>query len=61
MNPDGGERSDQSEVHELCDGCRQPHPTSELSLIGDGSIKVCQTCRAEATGLVREYKWTNRL
>jgi hypothetical protein len=50
MNPD---RQD-SEAHELCDGCRQPHPASELSLIGNGSIKVCRTCRAEAIAIVRE-------
>jgi hypothetical protein len=54
MNPDDGDRS---EVHERCDGCRHPHPASELSLIGDGSIKGCQTCRAEATGMVREQNW----
>jgi hypothetical protein len=50
MNPD---RQD-SEVEELCDGCQQPHLASELSLIGNGSIKVCQTCFAEATGLMLE-------
>ena len=54
MNPDGGDRSDQSEVHEPCDVCRQPYPASELSLIGDGTIKVCPTCRAEATELFLE-------
>ena len=54
MNPDGSERSEHNEVHERCDGCRQPHPASELSFIGDGSIKVCLTCRAEAITMVRE-------
>jgi hypothetical protein len=48
MNRDGGNSTDQGEVHESCDGCRQPYPASELSLFGDGSIKVCPTCRAEA-------------
>jgi hypothetical protein len=54
MNPDGGDRIEHSEVHEEYAVCRQPHPASELSIIGDGSIKVCQKCRAEATGLLRE-------
>jgi predicted CXXCH cytochrome family protein len=50
MNPN---RQD-SKVEELCDGCSQPHPPSELSLIGNGSIKVCQKCHAEAIAMVRE-------
>ena len=54
MNPDDVDRREQNEVHELCDGCRKPHPTSELFLIGDGSIKVCPTCRGEATWMMRE-------
>ena len=35
-----------------CDGCGKPCPDSSLSPIGDGSIKVCQTCYAVATATV---------
>jgi len=34
--------------------CRQPHPASELTLIGDGSIKICQACRVRATAMIQE-------
>jgi hypothetical protein len=54
VNPDGGDRGEDSEVHELCDGCRQSHPASELCLIGDGSINVCRMCREKAIAVVRE-------
>src|SRR5438445_6054659 len=36
---DDGYGMKRNEAHERCDGCRQPHPASELTLIGDGSIK----------------------
>ena len=54
MNHDHRDGIERSEVHEPCDGCRRPHPPSELSLIGDGSIKVCQACRGQAAAIVRE-------
>jgi hypothetical protein len=53
MNPGGGD-SEQGEGYELCDGCQQAYPASELFLIGDGSIKVYHTCRAQATTIMRE-------
>jgi hypothetical protein len=37
-----------------CDGCGQSHPASGLVPIGDGSIKVCGACYAEATAMVRD-------
>jgi hypothetical protein len=54
MNHDRRDGIERSEVHEQCDGCRQQHPASELSLIADGSMKVCQTCRAQASAMMRE-------
>jgi len=54
MNPDGGDRCEHGEAHELCDGCHQSHPASELFLIGGGSINVCRMCREKAIAVVRE-------
>src|SRR3989442_8474223 len=41
------------EVFCHCDGCDQRYPASELSPIGDGSIKVCLECYSAATAMVR--------
>ena len=38
------------EIQERCDGCG--HMASKLVPIGDGSIKVCGACYAEATVMV---------
>ena len=54
MNHDRREGIERGEAHEPCDGCCRPHPASELSLIGDGAIKVCRTCRKKAAAIVRE-------
>ncbi len=37
---------------ESCDGCVHLHPVSELIPIGDGSIRVCRACYADATAMV---------
>ena len=41
------------EVFCHCDGCDQRYRASELSPIGDGSIKVCLECYSAATAMVR--------
>src|SRR5437879_13442817 len=48
----GVDNCENVEFHERCDGCDQPRRASELSKIGDGSIKVCQSCYAAATAMV---------
>jgi len=40
------------EVQETCDGCVQFYRSSQLFPVGDGSIKVCGACYAEATAMM---------
>src|SRR5262249_34236959 len=37
---------------EQCDGCGQTRLASELTPIGDGSIKACEMCYTDATAMV---------
>ena len=48
----GVDNFENTEFHEHCDGCDEPRRASELSKIGDGSIKVCQACYSAATAMV---------
>ena len=44
------------EAQERCDGCVRFHAVSELVAIGDGSIRVCRACYADATAMVLPSK-----
>jgi hypothetical protein len=41
-------------VMSWCDGCRQQVANSKLFSMGGGSIKVCRTCRMQATLMIRQ-------
>jgi hypothetical protein len=45
-------RPEDRAAQEHCDGCGQSRPASGLVPIGDGSIKVCGACYAEATAMI---------
>jgi len=42
----------EGEALERCDGCDHFHSIGELVPIGDGSIRVCRACYADATAMV---------
>ena len=44
-------QTDYIEVKELCAGCHQSHPESDLASIIDGSIKICGTCYPNAKSM----------
>jgi hypothetical protein len=46
--PVSAHQKQHGEVEQTCDGCVQFHPSSELVPVGDGSIKVCEGCYAQA-------------
>ena len=51
----------EGEALERCDGCDHFHPIGELVPIGDGSIRVCQACYANATAMVLTSGFRQRL
>jgi hypothetical protein len=42
----------EAEIKEQCDGCGVIRLASELIPIGDGSVKACERCYADATAMV---------
>ena len=54
MKQEDSNNSEVNEIHEQCAGCCKLHPASELVVTGDGSIKVCEACRAKAAEMVQE-------
>ena len=51
----------EGEALERCDGCDHFHPIGELVPIGDGSIRVCRACYANATAMVLTSGFRQRL
>ena len=45
----------QASIHH-CDACGGAIPLEDLRPIGDGSLRVCETCYPEATRLVCTYE-----
>ena len=45
-------RTQNGEAQETCDACVQFHPSIQLIPVGDGLVKVCGACYAEATAMM---------